>query len=294
MVIGAYSSSKSLNPPNIKNVEVTKSSRAYVKPLPASGSETAPSFSERPFPQDPSVNDKDDIDCEKRGSKGKRSTQRQALKLYRRPIRTLYLFSCAAVDFASGCLVRALSAPVSKYLIFPLLVFYTALHFKEGPWTHMIGDFDVWLKFSVWWLGLGVASSVGFGTGFHSGVLFLFPHIFLVVRAATACGTTNFDTRQNVWSGANQPIVGCERHIGDGPVAPGVEEINGDVSFWALFAKVWFACFLWGTGTAWGEIPPFLFSRSAALAGRTDEGFQELQESQSQFEVVNRVKEVRD
>jgi len=29
----------------------------------------------------------------------------------------------------------------------------------------------------VWWVGLGVLSSIGLGTGMHSGLLFLFPHM---------------------------------------------------------------------------------------------------------------------
>lgn len=31
--------------------------------------------------------------------------------------------------------------------------------------------------FALWWVGLGVLSSVGLGTGVHSGLLFLFPHM---------------------------------------------------------------------------------------------------------------------
>jgi vacuole membrane protein 1 len=32
----------------------------------------------------------------------------------------------------------------------------------------------------VWWVGLGVLSSIGLGTGMHSGLLFLFPHMLKV------------------------------------------------------------------------------------------------------------------
>lgn len=40
----------------------------------------------------------------------------------------------------------------------------------------------MWLQYVVWWVGLGVLSSIGLGTGMHSGLLFLFPHM-LKVRA---------------------------------------------------------------------------------------------------------------
>ena len=31
--------------------------------------------------------------------------------------------------------------------------------------------------YAVWWISLGVLSSIGLGTGMHSGLLFLFPHM---------------------------------------------------------------------------------------------------------------------
>lgn len=36
------------------------------------------------------------------------------------------------------------------------------------------------MLYVVWWVGLGVLSSIGLGTGMHSGLLFLFPHILMV------------------------------------------------------------------------------------------------------------------
>lgn len=37
-----------------------------------------------------------------------------------------------------------------------------------------------WVQYMVWWVGLGVLSSIGLGTGMHSGLLFLFPHMLKV------------------------------------------------------------------------------------------------------------------
>lgn len=36
------------------------------------------------------------------------------------------------------------------------------------------------VKYMIWWVGLGVLSSIGLGTGMHTGLLFLFPHILKV------------------------------------------------------------------------------------------------------------------
>ena len=39
---------------------------------------------------------------------------------------------------------------------------------------------QVWTRYIVWWVGLGVLSSIGLGTGMQSGILFLFPHMLKV------------------------------------------------------------------------------------------------------------------
>lgn len=44
------------------------------------------------------------------------------------------------------------------------------------------------LYFIAYWIILGVASSIGLGTGLHTFVLYLGPHIAKVAIAATHCG----------------------------------------------------------------------------------------------------------
>ena len=39
---------------------------------------------------------------------------------------------------------------------------------------------EVWFWYCIWWVGLGILSSIGLGTGMHSGLLFLFPHMLKV------------------------------------------------------------------------------------------------------------------
>lgn len=43
-----------------------------------------------------------------------------------------------------------------------------------------------WTLYTTWWLGLGVLSSIGLGTGMHSGLLFLFPHMLKVCLGRVA------------------------------------------------------------------------------------------------------------
>jgi vacuole membrane protein 1 len=46
--------------------------------------------------------------------------------------------------------------------------------------------------FIVYWVGLGVLSSVGLGTGLHTFLLYLGPHIASVTLAAYECNSLNF------------------------------------------------------------------------------------------------------
>lgn len=46
----------------------------------------------------------------------------------------------------------------------------------------------MFLLFAAYWILLGVASSIGLGTGLHTFVLYLGPHIAKVAMVATNCG----------------------------------------------------------------------------------------------------------
>lgn len=48
------------------------------------------------------------------------------------------------------------------------------------------------LTWSLYWIGLGILSSVGFGTGLHTFILYLGPHIAKVTLAAYECNALNF------------------------------------------------------------------------------------------------------
>ena len=127
----------------------------------------------------------------------------------------------------------------------------------------------------LWWFGLGVLSSVGLGTGMHSGLLFLFPHIFLSCRAADACGSSNFWTYPtNIFYGPRDRVFAC---IGDPEAEP--------VSLLVRFLKVMPWCIVWGGGTALGEIPPYLLAFATAKAGGTTS---ELEEASS-WNIINRM-----
>ena len=51
---------------------------------------------------------------------------------------------------------------------------------RAGTAAEGVAHAEEWAAFVAWWFGLGVLSSIGLGTGMHSGLLFLFPHLLKV------------------------------------------------------------------------------------------------------------------
>ena len=60
---------------------------------------------------------------------------------------------------------------------------------SQSPWLR---DQYKYLMWCLWWVGLGVLSSVGLGTGLHTFLLYLGPHIASVTLAAYECDSTDF------------------------------------------------------------------------------------------------------
>ncbi|XP_047235413.1 vacuole membrane protein 1-like isoform X2 [Girardinichthys multiradiatus] len=113
-----------------------------------------------------------------------------------------------------------------------------------------------------YWVGLGILSSVGLGTGLHT---------FLLYLEAPTSG-----------SGAEQVDVGG---VGaDGLV--GHASLQGSISLWTIISKVRLEACMWGAGTAIGELPPYFMARAARLSGAEpdDEDYQKFEEILDQTE----------
>ncbi|KAG8468639.1 hypothetical protein KFE25_013722 [Diacronema lutheri] len=131
---------------------------------------------------------------------------------------------------------------------------------------------------AAWWVTLGVLSSVGFGTGLHSGLMFLFPHVMNVVLTVESCQSTT-----GLITAYSHP---CKL---DCALTPG--SADGSATFLAIVAKVWPQCFLWGLGTAIGELPPYLVSKAARLAGQRSGEFEaEIEAARASTDVFSRLK----
>ena len=133
------------------------------------------------------------------------------------------------------------------------------------------------------------------GTGLQSGVLFLFPHIVKTCLAAQTCGTVDVENFTDIWFRTPPMLFKCPLPLPDG-------QEHSPVTFYGLWCKIILTCFLQvsvvplpipilvpililtltlllllppplpllpllqAAGTAIGEIPPFLMSRTARLA----------------------------
>ena len=106
------------------------------------------------------------------------------------------------------------------------------------------------------WVGLGILSSIGLGSGLQSGVLFLFPHVIKTCLAAQTCKTIDFVSVSNIWFRSPKNLFKC----------PELTYESTPVTFYGLWKKVFLVCFLQAAGTAIGEIPPFYMTRAARLA----------------------------
>jgi vacuole membrane protein 1 len=59
----------------------------------------------------------------------------------------------------------------------------------EGGHNKYFEQLNEILIFVVWWVGLGVASSIGLGSGLHTFVLYLGPHLAKIAIFTNECKT---------------------------------------------------------------------------------------------------------
>ena len=118
--------------------------------------------------------------------------ERLKLTLWQKPGRTLYLFFAAACKCTNSTIRYIVSHPVMLRFLSPLFVLWFVLEFVPGPYTKYIDNIEFCFEYIVWWVGLGILSSIGLGSGLQTGVLFLFPHIMRVCLTAQTCKSINF------------------------------------------------------------------------------------------------------
>ncbi|KAK1307026.1 hypothetical protein QJS10_CPA10g00228 [Acorus calamus] len=192
------------------------------------------------------------------------------LTLTTQPLKTLHLFTLATSLYLKRSLVYILSKGRPLMLLCILLVACGfVLMAIDGPHMQRAEEITRYFTFGLWWVALGVASSMGLGSGLHTFVIYLGPHIALFTIKATQCGRVDlksapYDTIQMKsapsWLGKD-----CSRF---GP--PVFQSIPGSLVRVPLMSILWnvqLEAILWGLGTALGELPPYFISRAARISG---------------------------
>ena len=170
--------------------------------------------------------------------------------LYTHPFTTSYLFTTIIFRDTKYLIQKHKS---SFSIALTTLSIYILIHFIANEWCQScIEQMDRVLTFVAFWIGLGVLSSIGLGTGLHTFILYLGPKVAKFVMASYECGYV-VQMRPSRYS--LDPVFHCAK-------------TGAPVTFCNLFLNIWLEGFLWGLGTAIGELPPYIVSKTAAIRGK--------------------------
>ena len=209
------------------------------------------------------------------------------------PLTTIVIFTKSVTEDLMNFAVKYKKALQGLSV---LLALYLVSHFIPSVEPY-IEKADEIMLFCGFWIGLGILSSIGLGTGLHTFVLYLAPKIIRLVTASYECDAvaqmipSRFSISPAFACPANASVIktlfGAQDPLNtDGSIFGGNE-----LTFWNLFRAIQLESFLWGLGTALGELPPYLISKAARLAGRTAEDMEEIeQEMKDKNDFFTRIK----
>uniref|UniRef100_A0A8D1WZR9 Vacuole membrane protein 1 n=1 Tax=Sus scrofa TaxID=9823 RepID=A0A8D1WZR9_PIG len=156
--------------------------------------------------------------------------ERQNIVLWRQPLITLQYFSLETLvvlkEWTSKLWHRQ-SVVVSFLLLLAVLI---ATYYVEGAHQQYVQRIEKQFLLYAYWIGLGILSSVGLGTGLHTFLLYLGPHIASVTLAAYECNSVNFP----------------EPPYPDQIICPDEEGTEGAISLWSIISKVRIEACMWG------------------------------------------------
>ena len=170
-------------------------------------------------------------------------------------------------------------------LVTIISIFLFSLSFL--PWPESLRSFFVeHASFALYWIVLGILSSVGVGSGFHTFILYLAPHVLRV--AGTAIRLRSVDFSAQIDSYFSIPTVYDIESIVESlepryasnawtlsyiktltSSTSSASDTSLDVSIFEIYKKVAWPCFLWGLGTAIGELPPYFMARASSASGNS-------------------------
>jgi len=199
--------------------------------------------------------------------------ERNEIVLWKAPIVTLVNFGAELISILLSFVKRLYDARIRCLLAVAFFALLYFLYNTEGAHSQFIHDSKGQILWGLYWIWLGILSSVGLGTGLHTFLLFLGPFIAKVTLAAYECGTTDFP------SPPYPDEIVC-------PKGTDSDVSAMKITLWHIVSKVRFPAFCWGAGTALGELPPYFMARAARLSGAADEDDEDLAEFEELLEAA--------
>ncbi|KAD4179807.1 hypothetical protein E3N88_28398 [Mikania micrantha] len=214
----------------------------------------------------------------------KHKQELENLSLASQPFKTLKFFIVAVAQYLQRSLIYLVTHGVWLMLLVIVTVAGVILFLStDGPHATHVEVLLEYVRFGLWWVALGVASSIGLGSGLHTFVLYLGPHIAFFTIKAMQCGRVDiksaiYDTIQ-----LNRSPSWLKKDCSEfGPpmfLSPN-EGIQVPVTI--ILPQVQVEAILWGLGTALGELPPYFISRAASISGEKIDAAEELDASSSE------------
>ncbi|KAM3601803.1 uncharacterized protein V6R79_019084 [Siganus canaliculatus] len=216
--------------------------------------------------------------------------EREMLVLWRKPLLTLHYFTLELLLTLKEWVWRLWQQRQTVLGLLILIILLCIAYNIEGTHQQYVRYMEKKTLWCAYWLGLGILSSVGLGTGLHTFLLYLGPHIASVTLAAYECGSVDFPEppypdqivcpQREGASDSGQ--VGMETP--EVQLSAGSAAIQGSISLWTIISKVRLEACMWGAGTAIGELPPYFMARAARLSGTDpeDEDYQRFEELMDQ------------
>ncbi|GFZ08849.1 SNARE associated Golgi protein family [Actinidia rufa] len=120
------------------------------------------------------------------GLRAKHQQELENLTLTTQPFKTLKFFILAVIKCLKRSVAYLLAHGGWPMVLYAVVVLVGILLFTiDGPHDKHVQELHQYFQFGLWWVALGVASSIGLGSGLHTFVLYLGPHIALFTIKAT-------------------------------------------------------------------------------------------------------------
>ncbi|XVF28876.1 hypothetical protein REPUB_Repub15cG0070400 [Reevesia pubescens] len=205
------------------------------------------------------------------------------LTLTTQPFKTLRLFILAIFQYFKQSILYLLAKGGWLMLLSTLIATLGILLVTfEGPHEKHVEEVSRYVRFGLWWIALGVASSIGLGSGLHTFVLYLGPHIALFTIKAMQCGRVDLKSAPYDTIQLKRGPSWLDKSCGEFGPPLYSSSLGSRVPLSSILPQVQMEAVLWGIGTALGELPPYFISRAASESGSKFDAMEELDASSSE------------